>query len=178
MAAGAQAARVDLEASREFTTIYGEFHAVWKVWHAHLKADNALVAGIDESLRHGLLERAAAEEGRFNALVLKLVAERKLGENDTKVLAMFREAQQCLRESVEQNSLLATRKPAGGEPASWQAGGAPYLRFKELATRVADLVANAPRRRGRPGDPTDLAQSTRRDFSRNWWTPVPPASWR
>lgn len=169
---------LDLEASREFTAIYGEFYAVWKLWHAHLKADNALVSGLDEDLRHGLLERAAAEEGRYNAMMLKLVAERKLHENDTQVLAMFREAQQCLRESLEQKSPMVTRKPAGGEPATWQAGGAPYLMFKELATRVADLVANAPRQPGRPGDPTHLASSTRRDFSCNWWTePVPPASW-
>ena len=64
---------------------------------------------------------------------------------------------------------VATGHPQarGREPATWKAGGAPYLRFKELSTRVADLIANAPRMHRRQGDPTDLARSTRRDFSRN-----------
>lgn len=166
---------LDLEASKDFTAIYGEFYAVWKIWHAHLKADGAVAAGMDEELRQDLLDRSAVEEGRYNALVLKLVAERDLQEQDMTVLAMFREGQQCLRESLEKRVLLTTK---GESPGDWNDGGAAYIRFKELAMRVADLVAHAPRRRESPGDLTALEASTRRDFSGSWWTePVPKASW-
>jgi hypothetical protein len=174
---------LDLEAIQDFFHLYGDFYAVWKLWHVHVKEDAVAPPHVDPSLRQALLERASEDEGLYHALVLKLCSQRCLTESDTQILARFREAQQCLRESIERRQHLSVK----GQPAvgtDWRQAGGAYVAFKALAARTADIIANCPRPAFRRRITAErftraLIESTGRDYSKNWWIDIPPhTSWR
>lgn len=116
----------------EFYRLYGEFFATWKLW-ANLGKERG-------ELRRELLQRAAVSEGRLEALLVKLSVECRLSDVDRDLIGCFRQAYQCLRESIRDDSLLRT---GGQERAYWDHGEAPpYLAFKALAVHVASTLVN------------------------------------
>jgi len=129
----------DLAALATFYQVYGEFFATWKLWNAHKRSERkgsegelvSLVSPADVQWR--LLERAGAAEGGFEALLVKLVSERRLYERDRKLLGCFREAYQMLREAIRDNKSLEWRASRKGKGLAFE----QYRAFKSLAEYVA-----------------------------------------
>ncbi|NJP93862.1 hypothetical protein HCN51_31220 [Nonomuraea sp. FMUSA5-5] len=81
------------------------------------------------------LQRAAAVEGSLEAILSKIVLERRLTEDDLRLLACFRQAYQSLRESVRGDSELRWYASDGDDEAYRR-----YRAFKALAVHAADLL--------------------------------------
>lgn len=155
---------LDLAAVHQFYGLYGEFCAVWKLWHSVLRAAEMKRGQVAEEPRRELLRRASDAEGEYQALLTKTCLERRLSTTDTEILARFREAHQCLRESIERGTRLRTKD-------SDDAG------FKTLSVRVATIVTHRPRvssrQRSVASAATALEQSTRRTYAESWWQFIP-----
>jgi hypothetical protein len=120
---------LDLGAAEEFHRIYGEFFATWKLWNVVKRYSTTSHPSTDS--QWDLLERAAATEGAFEALLVKLSSERELSEDDKSDLARLRQAFQTLRETIRIDEVLDW--PA--DPTSKNAE--KYAAFKELAARAS-----------------------------------------
>ncbi|MHA7291286.1 hypothetical protein ACX80V_16770 [Arthrobacter sp. MDT3-24] len=137
--------------------LYGEFFAVWKLWEELLPRLGPVgsLTPDEAKERAELLRRAAAVEGAYESLMVKLIVERRLGTQDLKNLAYFREGLQCLRESIEANKRLKTRHGNGDEWRSASQTDKPqraqaYLSFKTLAVLVSEMATySKPAKRGR-----------------------------
>jgi hypothetical protein len=119
---------LELAAASRFYELYGEFFAVWKLWSYYLKQDADQQDSGNE--RWELLARASAAEGELEALFVKLASERTLNDRDMEVLGRFRQAYQCLRESIRDRKNLGWNVPKSVE----------YASFKRLAYLTACIV--------------------------------------
>jgi hypothetical protein len=147
----------DLAALAAFYRLYGEFFSTWKLWAAHTRFGSTVASPPD--VQWSLLHRAEEAEGGFEALLIKLAAERGLQPHDVRLLGCFREAYQTLRETIRENKVLgwiATRPVAGAatpranyNPPTANQGFIEYRAFKALAEYVAVLLER-PRNRRRP----------------------------
>ncbi len=151
---------LDLDAVHRFYSLYGGFFAIWKTWAA---MDRKYDFGdACQDVRLDLLKRAAALEGKWEALAVKLAVERRLEDSDKVALAKFREGLQCLRESIEWNAPLRVRLADStfGSGEEWKSSpstesardglpprAAAYTAFKTLAAAVCDITTNCPIRR-------------------------------
>lgn len=129
----------DFAALQTFYRAYGDFFATWKLWDAH-KRSSATVAPADVQWR--LLERAEEAEGAFETLLVKIVSERRLNDVEREVVGAFRQGYQALREHIRDDQMLAWWSTPSNDT-----GYEEYRAFKELAARVAVLVATSPGRR-------------------------------
>ncbi|MEO8222477.1 MAG: hypothetical protein ABI563_17025 [Specibacter sp.] len=172
---------LDLAAVEQFFMLYGEFYAVWKLWQSALDAAKKGLRQVPDEIRSELLRRASDAEGNYQALLAKMCIERRLEAPDFEILARFREAQQCLRESIEIGTELRTKNSA--DDMRWRASqvgpgwGVAYAGFKTLSVRVGAIVTE--RRRvswhHRAVTPATIAleQSTLRAFADSWWAGIP-----
>jgi hypothetical protein len=121
---------LELEALGRFYQLYGEFYEVWKLWTVYKKNSNYLTNyERDPEKAWLLLERAAGVEGGFESLLVRLTQEHVLDPDDIDQLARFREAYQCLRESIRADVTLDWKaKPSHGDSAL------RYQEFKRLAS--------------------------------------------
>lgn len=134
----------DLAALRAFYELYGKWFSTWKLWSSAKHYGKTVET--PEHLQWRLLERAEEAEGGFEALLVKLVAERQLNETESQLLGCFREGYQMLRESIRENKHLdwwASPKHRGD-------GYAQYRSFKALTAYVAFLLEASPKGRLRP----------------------------
>ncbi|MET3934841.1 hypothetical protein [Arthrobacter sp. OAP107] len=172
---------LSLAALERFYGLYGEFFAVWKIWE-DLQPKGALLEPEQAKDRDDLLKRAAAVEGNYESLIVKLIVERDLGPQDLKNLAYFREGLQCLRESIEADKSLRTRNGDGTEWRSTPVEGNPqrakaYRSFKALAVLVSDVATHSkPIRNSRRGDQAfwrtkaeGLMAATNAQERLKWW---------
>jgi hypothetical protein len=129
---------LELEALGRFYQLYGEFYEVWKLWTVYKKNSNYLTGyERDPEKAWQLLERAAAVEGGFESLLVRLTQERVLDTHDIDQLARFREAYQCLRESIRADVTLDWKaNPSHGDSAL------RYQEFKRLASHAASLLSH------------------------------------
>lgn len=172
---------LDLAAVHQFYSLYGEFYAVWKLWHSALRAAEKKRELVAEEPRSELLRRANDAEGEYQALLTKTCVERRLSTTDTEILARFREAHQCLRESIERGTRLRTKN--SDDDSRWRASqvrqgsGVAYAGFKTLSVRVATIVTKRPRASSRQRSVdsavTALQESTRRTYAESWWECIP-----
>lgn len=126
----------DLSDRARFYRIYGEFFAVWKAWDTHITRP-ALV--VPDGLQWALLDRAAQVEGEFEALLVKVASERRLGDREVTLLACYRQAYQRLRERIRGGRRLewwAMNKPGRGT------GYQEYQMFKALSEWFVALLAH------------------------------------
>ncbi len=125
----------DLEALATFYQVYGDFFATWKLWSAHKRSERKGSEGLvsPDDVQWRLLERAGAAEGGFEALLVKLVSERRLDARDRRLLGCFREAYQMLREAIRDNEPLEWRASQKKSPRGFE----QYRAFKSLAEYVA-----------------------------------------
>jgi hypothetical protein len=130
-----------------------------------------------DDARLRLLERAAANEGLYESLIMKLAAERRLNSQDLENLANFREGLQCLRESIGKKTVLTARDGDGKEWMSQTRDERPfrakaYRSFKVLAVFVSTLIKQREFRRGREVEAAVAlleATSTSTERRGNWW---------
>jgi len=117
---------LQLTASQQFYSAYGEFFAVWKIWN---RLDHQ--ASSFDDRRWELLIRAAGAEAIIEGMLVKLSAEVTLESSQIETLARFRQAFQQLRESVRDS-----------HPLPWSSSEHPgYKIFKGSAVRFAALLA-------------------------------------
>lgn len=172
---------LDLAAVHQFYGLYGEFFAVWKLWHSALRTAEKKRNQVADESRSELLRRASDAEGEYQVLLTKTCIERRLSTTDTQILARFREAHQCLRESIERGTRLRTKNSdddkrwrASQEGSGW---GVAYAGFKTLSVRVAAIVTQRPRissrQRSVVSAATALEESTKRTYAESWWQDIP-----
>jgi len=174
----------DLAALAEFYRLYGDFFATWKLWNTHKRFAQSVAS--PEHVQWSLLQRAADTEGGFEALLVKMVAERELEPPDIELLGCFREGYQTLRETIRKNKALgwwATEPPSNSQPKpdynpdDPRTGYQQYRAFKLIAQHFALQLAKYPTRRKRrkPSSEADarlkiLAVTRRRTFKGEWWS--------
>jgi hypothetical protein len=173
----------DLAALAEFYRLYGDFFATWKLWNAHKRFAQTVAS--PEHAQWSLMQRAADTEGGFEALLVKVVAERKLKPPDIELLGCFREGYQTLRETIRKNKALGWRatEPPGNKPPNPdynptdpQTGYRQYRAFKLIAQQFAVQLAEYPKRHTRRVPPSEadarskiLEVTDRTTFKNEWW---------
>jgi hypothetical protein len=130
----------DIESREAFYTAYAEFFTTWKLWDAY---KNHQCASAPSDVQWRLLEKAEDAEASFEALLVKLTAERKLSESDCRELSAFRQAHQTLREKIRSDKALDWWTIRGEKPGL---GHCQYSAFKALSGHVAALIVRRPRR--------------------------------
>lgn len=134
----------DLATMTELSSIYGQFFSLLKVWdsaHDHKASWQA-----DDTGR-ALLRDAADAEGRLEALIVKVAAERRLTDEAMDSFAELRQAFKSLRQAIR----------AGQEVWWWRASEQQYTTFKVAATRIAHLLTSP---RDDPSPTADAAAET------------------
>lgn len=117
----------NLESVRALHDLYGEFKEVLKIWR--VAKDKKKPISISSEERWDLLKRACSVEGKTEALVMRLAAERNLGDDQPEQIGMFRQAIQSLRQSIRDDK----SSPLGDR-------GVEYDLMNELAPRVSSIV--------------------------------------
>lgn len=120
---------LDLTTAQEFQSLYGEFFSIWKVWSSVQQGSE--LPSPSQDLSWDLLKRASAMEGRVEALLAKVCAERLLTNSEVEVLGSIRQAFQQLRETIQEN-----------EDLPWYSSDTrEYMAFKSLAAFTSGLLA-------------------------------------
>jgi hypothetical protein len=120
----------DISAAAEFSRLYGEFIAVWKLWNYSLMKGSAIDAPDDA--HWSLMERAALMEAGFEALLVRVASERVLEDSLVEELGLLRQGFQHLRECI-----------GAREKIGWYFSEHPqYLAFKRLACLFSNLLAS------------------------------------
>jgi hypothetical protein len=178
----------DLAALAEFYRLYGDFLATWRLWNARKTYAGSVAS--PEDTQWALLQRAGDTEAGFEALLIKLAAERELEDQDIALLGCFREGYQTLRETIRRNKALGwwasarTTSQPGYEPDDrsepddryepddrWT-GFQQYRAFKALAEQFAVQLAKYPKRRNPSKDFESrlLEVTSRAQYRGKWWT--------
>ncbi|GAA3077375.1 hypothetical protein [Streptosporangium carneum] len=124
---------LDLAAVESFYRAYGSFIEVWRLWNAHKRRSEQVAAPAD--MQWQCLQRAAAVEGSLEAILIKIVLERRLTKDDRLLLGCFRQAYQSLRESVREDRELKWYARKDDYEAHRR-----YRAFKALAVYSARLL--------------------------------------
>jgi hypothetical protein len=116
---------LQLDAVAEFYRAYGEFYEIWKVWNYRVREGVADPSG-------ELFSRAAAMEGRVEAILVRIASERRLSPRDVERLGLLRQAFQELREAIRRARAI-----------KWNYSEHPkYLELKQLAAYAASLFGD------------------------------------
>ena len=121
-----------LAAMQELAKLYGEFLSTRKNWDT-LRRFPVLEGQQEERARAvwQLVDRATSAEGRFEALLVRLSAERRFTADELDSIAALRLAFKALRKGLRDD-----------ERIPWGSDGAPdYRAFKALAARFAVVLA-------------------------------------
>lgn len=95
---------MDLAAAQDFQRFYGEFFSIWKAWNT-VARHNIAISDPGEAT-WDCLNRAAIVEGKVEALLAKIAAERELSDNDIDALGGVRQAFQSIRGAIQQKKSL------------------------------------------------------------------------
>lgn len=144
---------LDLEASKIFQSLYGEFFEIWKLWNYYRRDIGA--ENFPEDLWWRVMDRACTAEGRLEALLVSISCEKHLSEDEIEVLGLFRQGFQQLRESIRDY-----------EPLNWNSSKNPeYTKFKNLSPQVHSLIV---RDSAKPPTPLDAATQLKKITSNQW----------
>jgi hypothetical protein len=130
-----QRRQLDLTSLARFYDTYGSWFATWCTWTALM--EGKLQKDEVERKRDELLAQAAAVEGQFEALLVKIANERHLNPDQLRHLGRFREGYQQLRESIEKREKLPFRVQYDATQQS------AYVAFKALTVEFATLLARS-----------------------------------
>jgi hypothetical protein len=146
---------LDLEALREFHRLYGEFVSAWKLWNTPFRQPDKWQMSTE--LAEDCLRHATAVEGGFESLLVKVAAERQLGDSEIDVLGATRQAFQALRDVVRRRLEL-----------EWGSSEERhYVAMKTLAAYTYVLLAKTPRLDSQPSNEeaaTNLRKITSNDY--------------
>lgn len=107
---------------------YGEFFAVWKLWHHALDGKAKSPIPLE---RQELFKRATAAEGKFETLLINVASSIKLSNREAVNLGRLRQGFQQLRERIRDN-----------EGIPWNSSDScRYTAFKRLNTELATLLS-------------------------------------
>jgi hypothetical protein len=112
---------MDLAAAQDFQHLYGEFFAIWKVWNS-VTQRNPEISDAAEAAWN-CLNRATDVEGRLEALLAKISAERRLSRDDINALGALRQGFQSIRHAIKKKEPLAW----------WESETEAYAALKGLA---------------------------------------------
>jgi hypothetical protein len=148
-----------IEAGHDLSRAYGEFFAVWKLWN-YAFADAANERSPAKA-RWMLLERAAASEAQFEALLVRLATERALSAREREFAGRFRQGYQQLRQAIKDNRKL-----------DWsRSDKEQYRAFKVLACEMTELVRTADGTS--PPSSKEACEAllaiTSNDYEPGWW---------
>ncbi|HEV3406725.1 MAG TPA: hypothetical protein VG364_08985 [Candidatus Dormibacteraeota bacterium] len=141
----------DLAAAAELYRVYGQFFATLKVWNAHLggtrtssKTQVTPLVFPDAARRSELLGAAAAAEGGFEALLIRITLEHDVGRDQRAALWCLRTAYKQLRRAIRRGEpLLWWRSDIHGNGLGHD-GYRAYQAFKMLTSLVADEMLSGP----------------------------------
>jgi len=119
---------LDIIAATQFQQIYGEYKQIWRLWKIYQDPDREKFQPAAGTWWI-LIDRAAAAEARLEALVVKLVVERRLTDSEINSLGLFRQGFQQLRQGIRESNPL---KYSHEQPE--------YRLFNKLATEVACIL--------------------------------------
>jgi hypothetical protein len=123
---------LDIAIAAQFHRLYGEFKEVSRLWRAFcFTGERKMQINFPETTQWGLLQRAAAAEGGVEAVIVKLAAERALEKRDIKILGLFRQAYQILRETIRDCM-----------PLKWTYDTPEYTLFNDLASKTALIISS------------------------------------
>jgi hypothetical protein len=114
-----------LIAVAEFSRLYGEFFATWKVWNHYLQEHP------NGEQQEKFFERASTAEAGIESLLVRLAGQARLTEYDIEVAGKFRQAYQQLRGRIKAKKQL-----------DWGHAEHPeYMAFKRLSTAFSQILA-------------------------------------
>lgn len=147
----------DVAALTAFQELYGEFFALWKEWGNSPK-DSASVAR--------LLPGAAKVEGRYEALLVMLCADRVLSDDDRRALGALRQGLQQLREAIKKEENVDWWSPDDRHyrALKWLTAHAAVL----LRPRAMGWAGQAPSRPTATDAAGALLAVTSNDFKGSW----------
>ena len=122
-----------LSVTAEFYQVYGEFFAIWKLANYSFRQSRP---EITQEYILGLIERAANMEARVEAMLLRVASELQLTPAEIRVLGLYRQAVQLLRQSIIRRQQLDF----------FGQGQAKYELYKHLSVAVGELVASLGQR--------------------------------
>ena len=166
---------LDLAAANAMYAAYGRFYGIWKQWSVCLSG--AVTAADRASTRSELLRQAASAEAEVEALLLKIAVERRLDDDQQKLLGCFRQAFQTLRESITDDRRVGMPRGRahGGESDEskveiWSNSEVySYRVFKALVVWTATLVATPGRRPTAAGARQSILEITRNRYEPPVW---------
>jgi hypothetical protein len=129
----------DLAALNDFYGAYGEFFTTWKLWDSHKQRRERgyVLDKPPPGFQWKMLEQAEEAESEFEALLIKIVSERKLDERQQRLIRSFRQAYQSLRENIRMDKALAWWATEPVNMPERLEGFRRYQAFKALAEYVA-----------------------------------------
>ena len=121
---------LDIAAAEAFHGLYGEFREIARLWRTYKYEGNPDTrVRFPADLRFDLVRRAAAAEGRVEALIVRLATGRVLDRDAVRTLGLFRQAYQQLREAIRDDKRFDWTRPTR-----------EYALYNELTSRVAHLI--------------------------------------
>lgn len=119
----------DQETMRELASLYGTIFATWKAWDTRSRFSSLVPPDGGE---WELLREAAEAEGRLEAMLVRLAADRPLRDpEDIRVLAGLRQSFKIVRKAIRENKPLDWRSSRDRE----------YAALKAYAASTAALVS-------------------------------------
>ena len=147
----------DLVAAEDFYKVHGQFFAAWKTWEYHSEWGPARKARRppSEERRSQLVADAAAAEGGYESLIVRIALEHDLERRQEVALWCLRSAFKELRYAIRDERRLTWWRTDNPENATTRNGYREYMAFKTLIYEVAQILitdtawASRPRQRDR-----------------------------
>ena len=123
---------LDLNLMNDFQELYGEFKDIARIWKV-LRSEKYPEFKLNDENRFQLLERASRAESKVEALILKLVTERRLNDKELETIGFFRQACQLLRQNIRKNELFY-----------WDYGDEVYHLFNKSSCEILSKISSLP----------------------------------
>jgi hypothetical protein len=147
----------DLETMQELASLYGQIFGVWKAWDTRCRFPAVDAA---DHAAWTLLSKAVDAEGRLEALLLRIAADRPLRDpDDIRILAGLRQSFKILRKAIR-----------AGKPLGWRSSiDRQYAALKAYAASTTALVSAE---RTGPAPDVDTARAVFQKITSNEYEPT------
>ncbi len=134
----------DLAAAEELYAVYGAFFSVWKSWEFVRGRADPPAQPVADDVRRELLDGAAECEGRYESLLVRMTLERRLSEEQRRVLWALRFGTKELRMAIREDRPLGWWRTDDPQHPKVHAGFRKYIAFKHLTTAAAGILVDDP----------------------------------